>query len=94
MAQLLIANQENYVPCISSGDGNQEVLTNIPLHGDQLFEERARNVQWTFQDGITAYDRLEGLTTEYADWHAKMNLYSVSITNINTQNFPSPQTEC
>ena len=32
----------------------------------------------TFQDGITCYECLEGLSTEAADWHAKVNLYSVS----------------
>ena len=50
----------------------------IPLHGDQLFEERARNTQWTFQDGNDSSDRLEGIRTEFADWHAKLNLYMVS----------------
>lgn len=49
----------------------------ILLHGEQLLEERARNVQYTF-DGVNKYDRLEGISTEVADWHAKMNLYSVS----------------
>lgn len=77
MAQLLVTDQEKYVPC-TTVDGNPEVLTQIPLHGDQLFEERARNVQWTFLDGINMYDRIEGISTEAADWHAKLNLYSVS----------------
>lgn len=30
-----------------------------------------------YQDGDNAYDRLEGLETEFADWHAKLNLYMV-----------------
>ena len=50
MVQLLIKNQENYVPCCGEGD-LRKVLTPIPFHGDQLFEERARNVIGTFQDG-------------------------------------------
>ena len=70
-------NQEKYVPC-SSGKGKKNILTKIPFHGDQLFEERARNIQMTFQDGITCYECLEGLSPEAADWHAKVNLYSVS----------------
>ncbi|KAK3741568.1 hypothetical protein QZH41_012511 [Actinostola sp. cb2023] len=78
MAQLLVTDQEKYVPC-TTVDGKPEVLTQIPLHGDQLFEERARNVQWTFLDGINMYDRLEGITTEAADWHAKLNLYSIEF---------------
>ena len=33
------------------------------------------NTQWVYQDGDNAYDRLEGLETEFADWYAKLNLY-------------------
>lgn len=77
MAQLLMADQKAYVPS-TMVNGKPEILTQIPLHGDQLFEERARNVQSTFQDGGTKTERLEGITTEAADWHAKVNLYSVS----------------
>ncbi len=51
MAQLLVANQTTYVPKISTESG-MGVLTPIPLHGDQLFEVRARNVQSTFKDGF------------------------------------------
>ena len=53
------------------------VLETILLHGDQLFEERCRNTQWTYQNGDCPYDRLEGIQTEFADWHAKLNLYMV-----------------
>ena len=59
MAQILTNYQEKYVP----------------VHGDQLFEERSRNVQWTFQDGENKCDRLEGVNPEHADWHAKVILY-------------------
>ena len=52
MAQLLMADQKAYVPS-TMVNGKPEILTQIPLHGDQLFEERARNVQSTFQDGGT-----------------------------------------
>ena len=81
MAQLIMFDQETYVPC-TTVNGKREILTQVPLHGDQLFEERARNVKWTFQDGTTKYDRLEGMTTEAADWHAKLNLYSVRLFSI------------
>lgn len=74
MAQLLMATQEKYVPVISD-----TIVQPIPLHGDQLFEERGRHVQWTFQDADNPLDRLEGLQTEYADWHGKLNTYMVSI---------------
>ena len=78
MAQLLKVNQEKYVPSTMVGD-EREILTQVPLHGDQLFEERARNVQLTFKDGTTEAERIEGIVTEAADWHAKVNLYSVSL---------------
>ena len=45
------------------------------MHGNKLFEERCRTAQLTFQDGTSKYDRLEGIATEAADWHAKANLY-------------------
>ncbi|CAB3997520.1 hypothetical protein AC249_AIPGENE16794 [Paramuricea clavata] len=76
MAQFLISNHEKYVPCY--GETNGVILT-VPLHGDQLFEERARNTQWTYQDGNNLSDKLQGLRTEFADWHAKLNLYMVEF---------------
>jgi hypothetical protein len=77
MAQFLISNQQRYVPsCHNTVD--KVTMHRVPLHGDQLFEERARNTQWTYQDGNNPCDRLEGFRTEFADWHAKMNLYMVS----------------
>lgn len=76
MAQLMISNQEKYVPTLKTGT-ETFILKSVPFHGDQLFEQRARNIQWTYEDGDNAYDRLEGLQTEFADWHAKLNLYMV-----------------
>lgn len=72
MAQLMISNQQKYVPCLES-----DVLLPVPLHGDQLFEERSRNVKWTFRVGDNRLDRLEGISPEFADWHAKVTLYKV-----------------
>ena len=40
-----------YVPSITTNSGSS-IVSPGPLHGDQLFEERARNVQSTFKDGI------------------------------------------
>ena len=76
MAQLLKRNHENYTPC-QEKDGGKVVLQKIPLHGDQLFEERARNVKWAFRDGLNDVEKLIGLDTEFADWHAKYTLYKV-----------------
>lgn len=75
MAQYLMSVQSKYVPQISKGD--EKLLQPIFLDGDQLTEERARNVQWVFQDGDNQADRLEGLDLTHADWHAKVNLYEV-----------------
>ena len=75
MAQLIISNQDRYVPIITTRDGIREIICQVPMHGDQLFEERARNVQWTFRVENTAFERLEGMTTEFADLHAKVTLY-------------------
>ena len=77
MAQLLRTNQSKYVPSTNI-NSETRILAPIPLHGDQLFEERARNVQTTFKDGTNGSECLEGILTEAADWHAKVNLYSVS----------------
>ena len=80
MAQLMISNQQKT-------DNETIILKSVPFHGDQLFEERARNTQWVYQDGDNAYDRLEGLETEFADWHAKLNLYMVWICPGKSDNF-------
>lgn len=80
MAQLLIKNQDNYVPVVKVTDEEPPyVAATVSLHGDQLFEERARNTQWTYQLGGSKFDRLEGIETEFADWHAKYNLYMVCL---------------
>lgn len=50
-------NQEHYVPLLTKAS-NKIILENIPL-----FEERARNVIWTYRDGVDGCERLEGLQT-------------------------------
>ena len=77
MAQLLVHNQEKFVPCLET-ETKKVILESVPLHGDQLFEERARNTAWTYRDGIDEYEQLEGIGHEHADWHAKMTLYKVN----------------
>lgn len=78
MAQYLMSVQEKYVPQPTQGDTNM-ILQLIFLDGDQLTEERARNVQWVFQDGDDQFNKLGGLDPTHADWHAKVNLYKVEI---------------
>lgn len=74
MAQLMISNQQKHVPCLES-----DVISPAPFHGGQLFEERSRNVKWTFRVVDSRFDRLDGITPELADWHAKVSLYKVYL---------------
>ena len=74
MAQLLTTFHDKYVPTAELND-TKDVLHKIPLDGDQLTEERARNVQWTYRLGLTSYDRLNGLETNHADWHWRGKLF-------------------
>jgi hypothetical protein len=77
MAGLMISNQQRYSPSIKTEAGKEETLFPVAMHGDQLFEERGRNVQWTYRVGNTPAERLEGISTEFADLHAKVTLYKV-----------------
>jgi len=73
MADLLKKFQEQHVPM---KDG--EILHKTVVHGDQLTEERARNVQWTYKLGETDADRLEGLELTFSEFHLKMCMFEVS----------------
>ena len=55
-----------------------QVLHKTIVHGDQLTEERARNVQWTYKLGETQADRLEGLECTFSEFHHKMCMYEVN----------------
>ena len=57
---------------------DDQVMYKIIVHGDQLTEERARNVQWTFKIGDTEAERLKGLECTFSEFHLKMYLYEVS----------------
>ena len=80
MVKLLQTNHKEYVPSVKCG-GQNVILEQVLLHGDQLFEEQSRNAKWSFQDRDTEWDRLNGVVTEFADWHAKLNLYMVNDKN-------------
>ena len=69
-------------PAFQDGN-NRTVLAAVPLHGDQLLEERARNVQWTLRDGESQYDRLYIRCTLSIFKHISslMNTISLSCTN-------------
>ena len=80
MVQLMILNQEKYVPAVKK-DWTFEVIEPIFFDADALTEERARNIQWVFQDGDNQFDRIEGLDSVHTDWHAKVKLHEVNIYN-------------
>ena len=81
MGQLLLKNQSTYVPLLEKGPEEKVLLKTIVLDGDQLTEERARNIQVVFQNGDNCFDRLDGIGPTHADWHAKVNLYGVCSVN-------------
>lgn len=80
MAQIMENIQSHYVPT-KRGDNAAEpdhsIIQKVIFDGDQLTEERARNCQWanTLADNET--DRLNGITTAFADWHLKKLLLGV-----------------
>ncbi len=75
MADLLKNFQEKYVPRV-----DQDILHPTIMVGDQLTEERSRNVQWTYHLGDTAFERLEGIEPTFSEFHLKMCLYEVVTT--------------
>ncbi len=74
MIEIMETIQEKYVPQTSSG------LNTTFFGGDQLTEERSRNVQIARSDGRTTKERLEGVWPKNEDWHAIRIAYDVSIT--------------
>lgn len=56
MTEILKNYQRKYVSCFKRED-KIEIVATVPVHGDQLFEERARNVEWAMRDRQSNYDR-------------------------------------
>lgn len=74
MIDIIETIQDTYVPQTSSG------LDTTFFGGDQLTEERSRNVQLARSDGRTTKERLEGVWPKNEDWHAIRIAYDVSRT--------------
>ena len=72
MADILKTFQEKYVAQVDS-----EILHPTIMHGDQLTEERSRNVQWTYRLSETSAERLEGIEPTFSEFHLKMCLFEV-----------------
>ena len=73
MADMLKQMQEDYVPRYE-----EKILKPIIMHGDQLTEERARHVQWTFRLGENEFKQLKGLEVTFPEFHMIMCLFEVS----------------
>lgn len=52
-------------------------LCSILVGGDRLTEANSRNIQWTFGQGDTTEENLEGLVFKFEDWHAIRNLFEI-----------------
>ena len=81
MIEILQFIQRKYVP-VSYLEADMEksvhVIQPIFLGGDNLTEERARNLQGAMADGETDLDRLGGILPKNEDWHAIRYMYKVS----------------
>ena len=77
MADILKEYHQKYVP-----QTDNTILHPTILHGDQLTEERSRNVQWTYHLGDHSTERLEGIEPTFSEFHLKMCMYEVIYKSI------------
>ena len=63
-----------------NGEAEKVPLSTVIFGGDQLTEERARNVQLASSDSADTLERLQGVWPENEDWHATRIAYKVSVT--------------
>ena len=63
---------------LASGRTEKVPVETVFFGGDQLTEERARNVQLARSDGSTAEERLEGVWPNNEDWYAIRTAYKVN----------------
>jgi hypothetical protein len=73
MIDILEVIQDKYVPFHTVKDNHGDVIK-IPTDilffgGDQLTEERARNIQKARTDGQTTAERLDATWPKKEDWH-------------------------
>ncbi|KAJ7336001.1 hypothetical protein OS493_013371 [Desmophyllum pertusum] len=83
MVDILDHLQSLYVPMtekqLASGGTEKVPVETVFFGGDQLTEERARNVQLARSDGTTTEERLDGVWPKNEDWHAIRIAYKVVI---------------
>ena len=79
MMDILELVQEKFVPMQDSNEHTGEKVESeqIFFGGDQLTEERARNIQKARADGRTTSERLDAVWPKNEDWHAIRTGYKV-----------------
>lgn len=77
MVDILETLQDKYVPMVENG-GERVPADIVFFGGDQLTEERARNIQKARMDEDTIQERLEGLWPKNEDWHGIRIAYQVT----------------
>ena len=85
MVDILETIQEKYVLSsqtnTTSETSESYVSDNfIFFGGDQLTEERARNVQKAKADGATSQERIDTVWPKNEDWHAIRTAYKVTLS--------------
>ena len=84
MVDILEHLQDKYVPMAEklnkNGEKEKVPISTTFFGGDQLTEERARNVQLARSDGADTLERLQGVWPKNEDWHAIRTAYKVSVT--------------
>lgn len=76
MVDIMEVIQEKYVPMSEIGS-DRKPSDVIFFGGDQLTEERARNIQKARMNGETECERLEGVWPKNEDWHGIRIAYQV-----------------
>lgn len=73
-----------YVPMTKkvnkSGEAEKVPHSTVIFGGDQLTEERARNVQLARSDSADTLERLQSMWPENEEWHATRIACKVSVT--------------
>ena len=86
MVDILDHLQSLYVP-MTEKQTECGAIEKVPVEtvffgGDQLTEERARNVQLARSDGTCTEERLDGVWPKNEDWHAIRTVYKVKMVNM------------
>ncbi len=72
MIEIMKVVQEKYVLCVQeeNADPKTIIVQKLYFGGDNLTEERSRNLQQAMSDGDSAFECLAGIIPKNEDWHA------------------------